>query len=80
MAGGDPMQARGDGQLPLPHLVRTTAAVIVGHAQLARRRLRRGDDPARVDGHLTAIEAAMRALIELVERDDRRPPDERSIE
>lgn len=65
-------------QLNLAHLTRTTATVVVGHVQLAQRRLRRGEDRARVDGHLAAIEAAMRAFVAHVEQLEHRhdePPD-----
>jgi len=56
--------------LDVPHLVQTAAAVVIGRAQLAQRQLRRRDDPAKLDGHFAAMEAAMRALIAQVERVD----------
>jgi signal transduction histidine kinase len=56
------------------HDLRTPLTVVLGRAQLARRRLRRGDDPARVDTELEALEAAVARLVAAVERLDRRDP------
>jgi hypothetical protein len=58
--------------LDMRHLVRTAAAVVIGRAQLAQRQRRRGDDPAKLDGHMAAIEAVMRALIAAVDAPDDR--------
>jgi signal transduction histidine kinase len=58
------------------HELRTPLTVVLGRVQLARRRLRRGDDPTRVEAELEAVEAAVARLAAVVERLDRGgPPD-----
>ena len=52
------------------HELRTPLCVVVGRVQLLRRRLRRGDDAARVAAELEAIEAALVRLAAAVERAD----------
>jgi two-component system OmpR family sensor kinase len=55
------------------HDVRTPLSVVVARVQLLRRRLRRGDDPARVAAELEALEAALVRLVATIERwDDER--------
>ena len=57
------------------HDLRTPLCVVVGRVQLLRRRLRRGDDPARVAAELETIEAALVRLAAAVERVDTGPYD-----
>src|SRR5215208_553012 len=54
----------------MPEL-RSPLTVVVARVQLLRRRLRGGDDPARVQDDLEAIEAALARLTAAVERLDR---------
>jgi signal transduction histidine kinase len=55
------------------HDVRTPLSVVVARVQLLRRRLRRGDDPARVAAEVEALEAALVRLVAAIERwDDER--------
>jgi signal transduction histidine kinase len=53
------------------HELRTPLTVVLGRTQLARRRLRRGDDPAQIDAEMEALEAALARLVAAVERLDR---------
>lgn len=52
------------------HDLRMSVTVVVGRVQLLRRRLRRGDDLARVASELEAIEEAISRLITSVEQLD----------
>ena len=52
------------------HALRTPLCVVVGRVQLLRRRVRRGEDPARLAAELEAIEAALVRLAAAVERVD----------
>jgi hypothetical protein len=55
------------------HDVRTPLTAVVARVQLLRRRLRRGDDPARVAAEVEALEAALVRLVAAIERwDDER--------
>jgi hypothetical protein len=47
--------------------VRTLLSVVVARVQLLRRRLRRGDDPARVEADMEALEAALVRLVAVIE-------------
>jgi signal transduction histidine kinase len=52
------------------HELRSPLTVLVGRVQLLRRHLRGGNDPARVQNDLEAIEAALARLTAAVERLD----------
>jgi signal transduction histidine kinase len=52
------------------HDVRTPLTAVVARVQLLRRRLRRGDDPARVAAEMEALEAALVRLVAAIERWD----------
>ena len=57
------------------HALRTPLTVAVGRVQLLRRRLGRGEDPARVAAELEALEAALVRLAAAVERVDNAAPE-----
>ena len=57
------------------HELRTPLTVAVGRVQLLRRRLRRGEDPARLATELEAVEAALVRLVAAVERVDEVGPE-----
>ena len=58
----------------LMHDLRSPLTVVLARVQLARRHLQGGDDPARVDADLEALEGAVARLVAAVERLDRNGP------
>ena len=69
-SGGPATDQAGDRRAARMHELRTPLCVVVGRVQLRQRRLRRGDEPARVAAELEAIEAALVRLAAAVERAD----------
>ena len=59
-------RAKDDQEVGLTHELSTALTVLKGRIQLLRRRLRRGDDVARLETELDAIEAEMARLMRTV--------------
>jgi nitrogen-specific signal transduction histidine kinase len=58
----------GDEQIPLTRELSSALTAMKGRTQLLRRRLRQGDDTARLETDLEAIETELTRLTTLVER------------